>query len=270
MMMKLVGFCLLISTAFGDHVCNLNTTSELYGHNSSSATCEDTCNSIHENCTVANHHETECDERTNPHHCEGTDGSGRYACKWYGSSGGANVCRDIQQYCNEAFAYNEPVPNSSTVCQGVGASEEVECGVCYTVTLDAVGVSTIINGVQVCEQTNSSASSSSCTRNTTTTYVPDGNTTDDQPDNTCIDCSTQEESECNNQVNCQWVDSERCIKKQTAIPECHHDDDEDHLPLILGLSIGLGVPLVAGIIYCAVRGKRIPVLDDVREAFIHG
>ena len=276
MMMKLFVLCLLISTAFGVHECNSNTTSDLHGHNSSSATCEDTCNSIHENCTVAHHLETECGNRNNQHHCELPDRFDQYACKWYDrntipSTNGNGYCTDIENYCSQAFAYNVPVSNSSDMCQGVGSTEEVECGTCFVgFTTDTVGVHTIIGGVQVCKQSNTSADQSSCERNVTTTYLPDGNTTDDQPDNTCIDCSGQVEFECLNQLNCEWVDGNQCRKKQTAIPECHHDDDKDHLPLILGLSIGLGVPFVAGIIYCAVRGRRIPVLDDVREAFIHG
>ena len=88
----------------------------------------------------------------------------------------------------------------------------------------------------------------------------------------CIDCSTQNEAECNNQTFC-YHNGSTCKRTPEAPTACSADDDDDdnNMPLILGLSIGLGVPFLLVVIYFTVIRKRgFTILDSATEGFLNG
>lgn len=90
----------------------------------------------------------------------------------------------------------------------------------------------------------------------------------------CIDCSSfsGEANDCNNLLFC-YHNGSTCKRTPEAPKACSADDDDDdnNMPLILGLSIGLGVPFVLVVIYFTVIRKRgFTILDSATEGFLNG
>ena len=88
----------------------------------------------------------------------------------------------------------------------------------------------------------------------------------------CIDCHSfsGNATTCNNQIFC-YHNSTHCKRQPEAPKACSADDDDDNMPLILGLSIGLGVPFLLVVIYFIMTRKRgFTILDSATEGFLHG
>ena len=88
----------------------------------------------------------------------------------------------------------------------------------------------------------------------------------------CIDCSEYTTRfDCRNHLFCLWNSNDTCVRSSAAplaCPASSDDDDKKNMGLILGLSLGLGIPVVAlaaWFFYTRIIKKRIqrsPTRDE--------
>ena len=200
--------------------------------------CESTCSTLHSQCTL-DMSLTSCSALLDEYTCEAAHGSGLLpACHW-NESATHPQCVNIYDYC--VLFSNETECNNHPLCKFVTENS-------------------LLGGqINVCRPNS-----------TDTAYQAQGS----QPFH-CIDCSalSGNETTCNSQIFCyhNGTHCKRTPEAPTACSADDADDDDDNMPLILGLSIGLGVPFLLVVIYFIMTRKRgFTILDSATEGFLNG
>ena len=192
--------------------------------------CESTCLSLSSTCTI-HMPSTTCSAREDEYTCmTPNNGDGRPPCYW-----NETECITWAEHC--APLTNETECNSNEYCnfEIVSSTEQV------------------------------------CIRNPETTGYLSAHT--GSLTTTCIDCASfnNDSTNCHKQVFCYYFSTTDSCKRVPEAPQaCSADDDDDDMPLILGLSIGLGVPFLLVVVYFMTRKRGFTILDSATEGFLNG
>ena len=193
--------------------------------------CESTCSSLSSTCTI-HMPSTTCSAREDEYTCmTPNNGDGRPPCYW-----NETECITWADYCS---------PRST----------QTEC-----------------DSTEYCTFMNVSSTEQVCNRNVEVTgYLPAHT---GSLNTMCIDCASfdNHSTNCNKQVFCYYSSAggDSCKRVPEAPQTCSAADDDDDMPLILGLSIGLGVPVLLVAIYFMTRKRGFTIVDSATEGFLNG